>query len=131
MTQKNGTKAGAGSGSSSRRRTSNSDSSSEIDLVKEGIVDRPIEKSTGAAKNEARRRSPQQKRDKFKDLVKKRVPKAEWSIRNIGKLANSYAYDFDEKDIRKIVSHLQKELDEMESRFYRAISRESRNFTLD
>ena len=40
MTQKNGTKAGAGSGSSSRRRTSNSDSSSEIDLVKEGIVDR-------------------------------------------------------------------------------------------
>jgi len=80
---------------------------------------------------EVKRRSPEQKREKFRELAEIRVPKAAWSIRNIGKLANTYAYDFDAKDIQKIVSHLRKELDEMETRFERALSRETRKFSLD
>jgi hypothetical protein len=42
-----------------------------------------------------------------------------------------YAYDFEARDIAKIVEHLRKELDEMETRFERALSRETRKFSLD
>jgi len=76
-------------------------------------------------------RSAEQKRKKFRELIELRVPKAIWSIRNIGKLANTYAYDFRARDIEKIMWHLRKELDEMETRFERALSRETLKFTLD
>jgi hypothetical protein len=80
---------------------------------------------------EIKRRSPEQKREKFRELAESRVLKAAWAIRNIGKLANLYAYEFEARDIAKIVQHLRKELDEMETRFERALSRETRKFSLD
>lgn len=57
------------------------------------------------------------KRQKFIELAEARVNKALKDIQLIGNLSNRAAYDFDESDIKKIFSALQKNLDTAKSRF--------------
>jgi hypothetical protein len=115
-----------------QRKNSNSTANKSERAAKSADPEMEGDDQTVAGQDvESKRRSPADKRKKFKDLAEIRVPKAAWSIRNIGKLANTYAYEFESKDIAKIISHLRKELDEMESRFDKALNREARKFSLD
>lgn len=51
------------------------------------------------------------KRKKFVALAEKRTINAIRSIRTIAKLGNKAHYDYDEKDVKKIVSSLNKEIE--------------------
>lgn len=57
------------------------------------------------------------KREKFVELAEARVNKALKDIQLIGNLSNRSAYEFNEGDIRKIFSTLQKGLDSAKGRF--------------
>jgi len=57
------------------------------------------------------------KRDKFVELAEARVSKTLKDIQLIGNLSNRSAYDFNEGDVRKIFSALQKALDGAKGRF--------------
>jgi uncharacterized protein Yka (UPF0111/DUF47 family) len=113
----------------SASRLSGKTADAETPLPRDGAMEVDLKTAEGVI--EIKRRTPEEKREKFRELAESRVPKAAWAIRNIGKLANLYAYDFEARDIAKIVEHLRKELDEMETRFERALSRETRKFSLD
>ncbi len=53
------------------------------------------------------------KRTKFVELAERRTANAIRAIRVIGKLGNPFAYEYDESDVKKIVSVLTKELEVM------------------
>lgn len=57
------------------------------------------------------------KREKFVELAEARVNKALKDIQLVGNLSNKSAYEFNEADVRKIFSALQKGLDAAKSRF--------------
>lgn len=57
------------------------------------------------------------KRTRFVRLAEGRVPKAMKSIRVVGNLANEANYEFSDEDVKKIVSALQNELNELKRRF--------------
>lgn len=67
------------------------------------------------------------KEDKFKRLAKKRVEKATKAIQSIGTLANRYNYDYEDDDAKRILRHLQRELDEVQQKFNIASSRKQRS----
>ncbi len=56
------------------------------------------------------------KKEKFVQLAERRTENAIKSIRVIGKLGNKSHYEYDEKDVRKIVGALTKELEAMKQR---------------
>ena len=56
------------------------------------------------------------KREKFVQLAESRTVNAIRSIRVIGKLGNKSHYQYDEADVKKIVSALAKEVDALKSR---------------
>lgn len=56
------------------------------------------------------------KRAKFVELAESRTVNAIRAIRVIGKLANKSAYEYDDADVRKIVSVLSKEIDSLKTR---------------
>jgi len=51
------------------------------------------------------------KRAKFVELAERRTANAIRAIRVIGKLGNPFAYEYDEGDVKKIVSALTKEVE--------------------
>ena len=55
------------------------------------------------------------KRAKFVELAESRTVNAIRAIRVIGKLANKSAYEYDDADVRKIVSALSKEIDSLKA----------------
>ena len=57
------------------------------------------------------------KNDKFQRLAKNRVARATSALQSIGKLANTYNYDYTEAEAQKIINHLSKEMDELKRRF--------------
>jgi hypothetical protein len=57
------------------------------------------------------------KRQSFIRLCEPRVDKAIDRIRRIGKLGNRQAYEFDERDVDKIVSALSEAVEQMRQRF--------------
>lgn len=59
------------------------------------------------------------KRENFVRLAESRVNKALKDIQLIGNLSNRSAYEFEEKDVRKIFGALQKSLENARSRFER------------
>jgi hypothetical protein len=71
-----------------------------------------------------------QKRENFVRLAETRVNRALREIRLVGNLSNRGAYQFDEADIRKIFSALQKGLDTAKSRFADADSNSANDFRL-
>ena len=56
------------------------------------------------------------KRQKFVELGEKRTKNAIKAIRVIGNLGNRAHYEFDENDVRKIVSALSKEVDALKQK---------------
>lgn len=56
------------------------------------------------------------KRAKFIGLAESRTVNAIRAIRVIGKLGNKSAYEYDDTDVRKIVSALSKEVDALKAR---------------
>jgi hypothetical protein len=57
------------------------------------------------------------KRQKFVELAEARVNKTLKDLQLIGNLSNRSAYEFDDADVRKIFSALQKALDGAKGRF--------------
>ena len=57
-----------------------------------------------------------EKREKFVQLAQSRTINAIRAIRVIGKLGNKSHYQYDEADVKKIVSALSKEIDALKSR---------------
>lgn len=53
------------------------------------------------------------KRAKFVELAERRTVNAIRAIRVIGKLGNPFAYDYDEADVKKIITTLSKEIDDL------------------
>jgi hypothetical protein len=74
-------------------------------------LDGPIDITT---ENSAKKASD--KRAKFVELAESRTVNAIRAIRVIGKLANKSAYEYDDADVRKIVSALSKEIDSLKAR---------------
>ena len=70
------------------------------------------------------------KRETFVRLAESRVNKALKDIQLIGNLSNRSAYEFDEKDVRKIFVALQKSLENARSRFERASTPSDNEFKL-
>ena len=57
------------------------------------------------------------RREKFVDLAEKRVTKTIKDLRLIGNLANKTNYSYTDKDVRKIIGVLRKELTLLHRRF--------------
>ena len=57
------------------------------------------------------------KRKKFVQLAEARVTRAMGQIRLVGNLSNRNAYEFSDKDVKKIFATLQRELDTAKARF--------------
>ena len=64
----------------------------------------------------SREKSTRDKRAKFVELAENRTVNAIRAIRVIGKLGNKSAYEYDDDDVRKIVSALSKEIDSLKAR---------------
>lgn len=56
------------------------------------------------------------KRAKFVEIAEKRTVNAIRAIRVIGKLGNKSAYEYDDADVKKIISALSKEIDALKAR---------------
>ena len=72
----------------------------------------------------------QGKREKFVQLAQARTKNAIKAIRIIGKLGNKNAYDFNDADVKKIASALNREIEAMKSRMSQSGSKESVDFSL-
>ena len=70
------------------------------------------------------------KRQKFVQLAEKRTINAIKAIRTIAKLGNQTHYDYDEKDVRKIVAALNKEIEALKTRMISSGGQETIDFKL-
>ncbi len=86
--------------------------------------------SSGTNKSANQRPGSRDKRAKFVELAERRTVNAIRAIRVIGKLGNPFAYEYDESDVKKIVSALSKELDELRLKMARKGSKSSVEFRL-
>lgn len=71
------------------------------------------------------------KRDKFVELVNKRVNRTIKDLRLVGNLSNRAAYEYTEDDIRRITRALQRELDTVKARFAGPGDAREAEFTLE
>ena len=72
----------------------------------------------------------QDKRAKFVELAENRTVNAIRAIRVIGKLGNKWAYEYDDADVKKIVSALSKEVDALKARLGQKSSKGEVEFKL-
>lgn len=70
------------------------------------------------------------KRDKFVRLAEKRTVNAIKAIRVIGKLGNRAHYEYDDNDVKKIVSALNREIEALKTRMTTPGSQEAIDFKL-
>ena len=70
------------------------------------------------------------KREKFVELAEKRTVNAIRAIRTLAKLGNKSAYDYDEKDVKKIAQALSKEIEALKARMMSTGSKDSVDFAL-
>lgn len=80
--------------------------------------------------SERKSRLDQRKREKFVQFAEKRTINAIRAIRIISKLGNKSHYDYDEKDIKKIVSALNKEIESLKVKMTSAKAQERVEFKL-
>lgn len=71
-----------------------------------------------------------EKRAKFVRLAENRTINAIKAIRVIGKLGNKSAYEFDDSDVKKIVSALNREIDALRTRLGSSGTKETIDFKL-
>ena len=72
----------------------------------------------------------QDKRGKFVKLAEKRTINAIRAIRTIAKLGNKSHYEYDEKDVKKIVSELNKEVEALKMKMTSSGAQETIEFKL-
>lgn len=70
------------------------------------------------------------KREKFVQLAEKRVVRTMHDIRLIGNLANKSNYEYYEKDVDKIISALQSEINSLKTQFKSSTGRNTIDFSL-
>jgi ribosomal protein L7/L12 len=70
------------------------------------------------------------KRAKFVELAESRTINAIRAIRVIGKLGNKSAYEYDDADVKKIISALSKEVDALKARLAQKSSKAEVEFKL-
>lgn len=70
------------------------------------------------------------KREKFVQLAQKRTVNAIRAIRIIGKLGNRAHYDYDERDVKKIVSTLNKEIEALKMKMISSDAQDMIDFKL-
>jgi hypothetical protein len=70
------------------------------------------------------------KRAKFVELAESRTINAIRAIRVIGKLGNKTAYEYDDADVKKIISALSKEVDALKARLSQNSSKADVEFKL-
>ncbi len=70
------------------------------------------------------------KRAKFVELAESRTINAIRAIRVIGKLGNKSAYEYDDADVKKIISALSKEVDALKGRLAQKSSKSEVEFKL-
>lgn len=70
------------------------------------------------------------KREKFIELAEKRTIKAIQAIRILAKLGNKSHYEYDESDVKKIVSALNKEVESLKVRMLTAKTQDKVEFKL-
>ena len=70
------------------------------------------------------------KRQKFVELGQKRTINAIKAIRVIGKLGNKAHYEYDESDVRKIVTALNKEVEALKHRLSQTKNHDEIGFSL-
>tara|TARA_Y100001933_G_C18937415_1_gene537993 strand:- start:836 stop:1063 length:228 start_codon:yes stop_codon:yes gene_type:complete len=71
------------------------------------------------------------KRDKFKRIAEARTNKIIDMVRLLGNCSNRSLYEYDDKDIEKIFSTIQAELNEAKKRYSMQDSKRINKFTLD
>jgi site-specific recombinase len=81
-------------------------------------------------KRDASRSDNAEKRQKFVQLAESRTVNAIRAIRVIGKLGNRSHYQYDDADVKKIVSALTKEIDALKARMTEQGSRVAVDFKL-
>lgn len=74
--------------------------------------------------------TPRDKRANFVKLAESRTVNAIRAIRVIGKLGNKSAYEYDDSDVRKIISALTKEIDALKSRMSTKSGKDEIEFSL-
>jgi len=74
--------------------------------------------------------SRSEKREKFVRLAQKRTVNAIRAIRVIGKLGNRSHYEYDDRDVKKIVAALNREVDALKTRMTTPGSQEGIDFKL-
>ncbi len=70
------------------------------------------------------------KRQKFVEIAEKRTINAIKAIRTISKLGNQAHYDYEERDVKKIVSVLNKEIEALKKRMTSSGAHETIEFKL-
>lgn len=98
----------------------------EAELVKTEIM----MDTASAAMTEIEGKPPKDKRAKFVELAQSRTTNAIRAIRVIGKLGNKSAYQYDEADVRKIVTALSREIDALKSRLAQTTGKDEVEFKL-
>ncbi len=73
---------------------------------------------------------PREKRLKFVELAERRTVNAIKAIRVLGKLGNRSVYEFDDSDVKKIVSALTREIEELKARMSSTGGKEAIDFKL-
>ena len=71
-----------------------------------------------------------ERRDKFVKLAQKRTINAIKTIRTIGKLGNKAHYDYDDSDVKKIISTLNKEVEALKMKMTSSGAQETIEFKL-
>lgn len=70
-------------------------------------------------------------REKFVNLTEKRVTKAIKDLRLIGNLSNKSNYNYDEKDVKKIICALDSEIKKLKQKFTSGSNSEDIIFKLE
>jgi ribosomal protein L7/L12 len=79
---------------------------------------------------DARTNNKRDKRQKFVELAERRTRNAIKAIRVIAKLGNKSAYEFDDGDVKRIASALNKEVDALKARMSSSGGKEAVDFKL-
>lgn len=75
-------------------------------------------------------RQGKNKRSKFVEIAERRTVNAIRSIRVIGKLGNPNSYEYDEADVKKIISALSKEIEDLRLKMAKKDAKASVEFKL-
>ena len=73
---------------------------------------------------------PRDSREKFKILANARVNKALQTLKLIGNLSNKRHYDYNDDDVKKIITALESELKDVKEKFTKS-NRKNGEFNLD